>query len=92
MRFITVKGDPAYYVEVGDQGHVTWEGRVIGRVYRGTRTYSPPTHRGSRVAKYHKQVPCWWYERTGEGHKTWQADTRQEAIRDMIRFAQGEQV
>lgn len=89
MRFVTIKGDPRYYVEVGDQGHVTWKGRAIGRVYKGTRTYSPPTHRGSRVAKYHKQAPCWWAGKSMGPHV--QFDTRQEGIRYLIEQEQREQ-
>jgi hypothetical protein len=69
-------------VEVGEQGHVAWKGEVIGRVRKGTRLFSPPTHPGSRIAKYHKQVPC-WYSESPEGRSvSW--PTRKDAIRFLI--------
>lgn len=78
-----------YTVDVGEQGTVTWKGRVIGRAYKGTRTYSPPTHKGSRIARYHKQVPCWWAG-SFMGPNT-QFDTRRDAILWLIRRSRNDQ-
>lgn len=79
-----------HVVGISEQGHVRWRSTVIGRVYKGTRTYSPPTHKGSRIAKYHKQVPCWYATADptsliGRGH---QEDTRRKAILWLIRKAE----
>jgi len=54
-------------LELRPDGEDNWEvstegGAQIGRVYKSTYTYSPPTHRGSRIAKYHKSVKCWRME------------------------------
>lgn len=50
---------PSIPVELDNDGFVYLDGERIGKVYKTTRTYSPPTHRGSRIVKYHKQVKCW---------------------------------
>lgn len=42
-------------------------GVAIGRVFKSSYTYSPPTHRGSRIARYHRSVSCWRME---EGPRT----------------------
>ncbi|MFY9586478.1 MAG: hypothetical protein WAT66_03370, partial [Actinomycetota bacterium] len=34
-------------------------GKDIGRVYKDSYTYSPPVHRGSRIAREHRQVSSW---------------------------------
>lgn len=71
-------------VNVDEDGLVGHNNRIIGRVWKGTRTYSPPTHKGSRTVKYHKQVPTWHYSSKNvflsEGH----ADTRIEAIQQLL--------
>lgn len=76
---------PETTVEVGDDGSVTWRGEVIGSVRKGTRTYSPPTHKGSRIAKYHKQVPEWYAHRPGAfGRPDHRGDTRQYVLQHLI--------
>lgn len=70
-------------------GSVYWRERRIGRVYKGTRTYSPPLYKGSRVAKFHKQVPCWWAETMITYHRR-DHRTRKEAIIWLIEWAQKE--
>lgn len=68
---------PTYSVKLGEQ--------VIGLVWKGTRTWSPPTHKGSRVAKFHKQVPCWYYEVPERGGGRFvDTRTRREAITRLI--------
>lgn len=81
---IPVAHDKMVIVTVGEQGHVEWNGRIIGRVYKGTRTYSPPLYKGSRVAKYHKQVPCWYADEPGSLGRSYSTDTRQRAILHLI--------
>jgi len=51
----------------------------IGVVRKDTYSYSPPTHKGSRVAKYHRQVACW---KNGEDTRDFQ--TRKAAILNLI--------
>lgn len=45
----------------GDSWQVVREhgGEVLGTVRKTTYTYSPPTHRGSRIARYHHTVKAW---------------------------------
>lgn len=45
----------------GDSWQVVREhgGEVLGSVRKTTYTYSPPTHRGSRIARHHHQVKAW---------------------------------
>lgn len=76
----------AVVVDVATDGTVTYEGRVIGRVDKGFRTYSPPTHRGSRIVRYHKQVPEWhgWYPDDLFGPAPVRKDTRADVIRRLV--------
>jgi hypothetical protein len=73
LRRSSVLLDPDGSVHYGDQ--------IIGRVEKSTRTYSPPTHRGSRIARYHKQVPCWRLGGTAR-HATF--DTRLDALAFLV--------
>lgn len=69
----------------------------IGTIVHGKRTYSPPTHRGSRIARYHKQVPEWQARATGcyrhtdefRGNGRYRIDTRQGAVAFLIACAAG---
>jgi hypothetical protein len=54
-------------------------GNVIGEVWKGTHTYSPPTHKGSRIARYHRRVSHWRNNRT-QVH--W--ETRKRALADLL--------
>lgn len=75
---------PETEVEISAEGEVTWEGDCIGYVWKGSRTYSPPLHKGSRIVKYHKEVPEWHggpRPRYGARHRR---DTRQQVIQDLI--------
>jgi hypothetical protein len=38
------------------------DGAVLGFVWKGTRRWSPPTHKGSRIARFHRNVPEWHVE------------------------------
>lgn len=68
-----------------EDGSVTWEGEHIGFVWKGSRTYSPPTHKGSRIVRYHKRVPEWHAHPTsGSGLPRHRADTRQDVLRLLI--------
>jgi hypothetical protein len=94
MRNVTLKRDTvavAYgtyqsveegtVVQVADDGSVLLDGYGwIGRVQKGHRTYSPPTHKGSRIARYHKQVPEWHGYRPGSFTADVRADTRREVL------------
>jgi hypothetical protein len=72
-------------VEVDERGYVFWREACIGRGWKGTRTYSPPVRKGSRVAKYHKQVPCWWCKANIRGVvRDWSGNTRREVIQKLI--------
>ena len=65
-----------------------WNYQPIGRVWKGTRTYSPPTHKGSRIAKYHKEVSC-WYAREPGADRPLDKDTRRQALVWLINRAAG---
>lgn len=56
----------------------TEDGQALGLVWKGYRTYSPPIHRGSPVARYHRKVPCWRNSARGF------FETRREALADLI--------
>lgn len=74
-------------VREGGDGAVYWGGQIIGYVRKGHRTYSPPTHKGSRIVKYHKQVPEWhgWYGSEGAiGRPSVRRDSRRQVLRDLI--------
>jgi hypothetical protein len=73
---------PDTTAEISPDGTVYWRGKEIGRVFKGTRTYSPPTHKGSRIVKYHKQVPCWYAEPSPGAQR--EMDTQRLAIRFLI--------
>lgn len=81
---------PATAVHLAEDGAVTWDGQMIGYVWKGSRTYSPPTHRGSRIVKYHKQVAEWHgHPAHSTARPEHRRDTRQEVIRDLIAHAIG---
>lgn len=67
----------------------------IGTVTRGYYTYSPPTHRGSRIVRYHRRVRQWeadtpgWPRKKFRGGGTYGIDTRQGAIAFLIACAAG---
>ena len=68
--------------------NVAWDGRDIGHVQRGYRTYSPPLSPGSRIVKYHKQVPEWWGHDTEDTYASRiHGDTRRDVIRRLIEKA-----
>jgi hypothetical protein len=72
-------------VQLAEDGRVEWNGRTIGYVTRGCRTYSPPTHKGSRIARYHKQVPEWYASTRRHAAKPeFRKDTRREALQALI--------
>jgi hypothetical protein len=52
-----------YHDDDGDSAEVLSPGGVaIGRVFKGSYTYSPPLYHGSRVAREHRKVACWHME------------------------------
>ena len=75
---------PATSVTIDDDGAVTWKDQRIGFVWKGSRTYSPPIHKGSRIVRYHKQVPEWHAHPTRRFDPLHRKDTRQEAVRHLI--------
>lgn len=83
---------PQTTVALYDDGAVTWRGSQIGYVWKGSRTHSPPMHKGSRIVRYHKQVPEWHghTERPEGVRSMYHRDTRQEVIRDLIAAAMRE--
>lgn len=70
---------------------------ALGTIKHGTRTYSPPTHPGSRIARFHRQVPEWQARARGvyrvqdhfRGNGRYRIDTRQGAIAYLIACAAG---
>lgn len=87
-RLVTLASTPLHregQVQVDVTGAVReLNGRLTGYIHKGNRTFSPPTHRGSRVAKYHKQVPCWFGSLTSATGRDYEADSRQDVIRKLI--------
>lgn len=78
-------GEP-FDVELDEANHASIDGKYIGRVEKSTRTYSPPTHRGSRIAKYHKSVPCWRAIRgAGPRYDRITFDTRKAALMSLAK-------
>lgn len=79
---------PASEVEIQSDGAVVYKFVRIGYVQKGHRTYSPPTHKGSRIVKYHKQVPEWHghngASRWATPRPRWRCDTRQEVLQRML--------
>jgi hypothetical protein len=76
---------PETSVLIDADGAVIWRDRLIGHVWKGTRTYSPPTHRGSRIVRFHKQVPEWQGNLTGHTYgRRYHCDTRQAVIQLLI--------
>jgi hypothetical protein len=74
-------------VEVDDLGNVFLDGERLGSVEKSHRTYSPPLHRGSRIVRYHKQVPCWRANgtQTGFRHRGDSTfDSRADAIAHLV--------
>lgn len=76
-------------VTVADDGEVQWNGQKIGYVWKGSRRYSPPAYKGSRIVKYNKQVPEWHGDLGLRGRYAprYREDTRQEVIRCLIAAA-----
>jgi hypothetical protein len=74
-------------LEYDSHQSVYLDGRMIGFVWKGSRRYSPPTHRGSRVARYHKNVPEWHANQKPHMVPRYRRDTRQEVLRDLIAAA-----
>lgn len=73
----------AVVVQIAADGTVIYGDAPIGRVEKGYRLYSPPTHKGSRIVKYHKRVPEWHGYVRGS-HTPFRRDTRQEVLRDLV--------
>ena len=93
MPSVTIPADyysgtrvPETKVTVEKDGGVLLDGERIGLVRKGTRTYSPPVHRGSRIVKYHKQVPEWhgWSSDLPLGRPELRADTRVQVLGRMV--------
>lgn len=64
---------------------VILDGATIGYVWKGTRRYSPPTHKGSRIVKYHKDVPEWQGNTEPRRYSpAFRRDTRMDVLRDLI--------
>jgi hypothetical protein len=61
--------------------------RKIGYVWKGHRTYSPPTHKGSRIVRYHRQVPEWQGSPDSRYSPRIRKDTRVEVLRELLRRA-----
>jgi hypothetical protein len=80
---------PEVVVLIDEDGNVTHEdGTPIGCVEKSSRTYSPPTHKGSRIAKCHKDVPEWhgWRPDTPRyGLADVRRDTRIDVLRELMR-------
>lgn len=87
---------PARTVELVEEGRSTirWEvlhgDRRLGFIWRGSRTYSPPTHKGSRIARMHREVPEWHAQRElhGPGRDRIRKDTRRGALMELIAQAE----
>lgn len=67
-----------------DRWNVLLDGEKIGNVWKGSRRWSPPTHRGSRIARFHRQVPEWHAARASTYSPEWRKDTRVEALRELL--------
>jgi hypothetical protein len=52
------KFDPTT-VQLDSEGYISLDGTRIGRIGKGSYRYSPPTHKGSRIARYHSDVSEW---------------------------------
>lgn len=76
---VAVTLDPA---DESGRRKVRLDGREIGRVWKSTRRYGPPTHKGSRIVRFHKDVPCW---RNDAAPYRVTFDTRKDAIRYLLR-------
>jgi hypothetical protein len=71
----------------GDARPVYLDGNLIGYVRKGERRYSPPTHKGSRIVRYHKMVPEWQGGKERYSRDI-RKDTRMEVLRALIAGAQ----
>ncbi len=67
-------------IELANDGAVYLDDKYIGWVEKGTRLYSPPIHRGSPIAKYHKKVKCWKIR----GKHRISFDTRKAALEYLV--------
>jgi len=74
-RYLTLIEEGCGY-EVFDE-----KGRPLGRVFKSTYTYSPPLHRGSPIARYHRKVQCWKNDKANL-RQHW--PTRREALTDLL--------
>lgn len=75
-------------MEIDADGFVTLHGRIIGKVERRSRTYSPPMSKGSRIVKYRKQIPEWHGWKFGSAvymRPDYRSDTRQRVLQQMVR-------
>jgi hypothetical protein len=87
---------PETIVHIDEDGSVTIDGddKSIGRVVKGTYTYSPPMYRGNPIVRFHRQVPCWYGYRPGR-HPSGlgvcgDRRTRQEVIQHLLAEYLGE--
>jgi len=74
-----------------DGEQVLLDGQPIGYVWKGTRTYSPPVSRGSRIVRYHKKVAEWHAGPHRGSMPRHRADTRQDVLRRLIADHQANQ-
>ncbi len=83
----TFRGEiPVTKVQLGDDGAVYRGGECIGYCRKGSRTYSPPVHKGSRIVKYNKQVPEWhgWGPGGSLGRPDIHKDSRRQVLSELI--------
>lgn len=76
----------------GEKAAGAWDvnlpgGKIIGRVERTSYTYSPPLHRGSRIAREHRAVKSWRCEvgRGRDAQRGQHRQTRKAALVELIR-------
>lgn len=63
------------------------DGTTIGYLRKGSYTYSPPTHKGSRIARYHRKIPEWQAdptERYGLAYRGGREEPRKRALAYLI--------
>jgi len=54
-------------------------GKMIGYVWKATRTSSPPVSKGSRIARHHRRITCWRNDLRRIPY-----DTRLDALAELI--------
>jgi hypothetical protein len=57
-------------------------GKVIGRVFKSSYTYSPPVYRGSPIVREHRRVESWSSARGSQKFQHY--PTRREAIWQLV--------